>query len=155
MSESNLPRKHPILPPFYFLGSIVLMVLLDRFLPIVTLIEPPLTYLGWILFALGLGVAFNVNGRFKRAGTAIKPFEDSSALVTDGPFSFSRNPIYLGALVSLLGIFVVLGSLSPLAPIPPFVYIIQTRFIVVEEGMLEETFGEAYRDYKKRVRRWI
>lgn len=155
MSGSEPHHKHPILPPFYFLGAILGMVALDRFLPIVTLIEPPLTYLGWILFALGLGLAFTVNWHFRRAKTTIKPFEESSALVTDGPFAFSRNPIYLGALVSLFGIFLVLGSLSPFALIPPFVYIIHTRFILVEERMLEDAFGETYRDYKGRVRRWL
>jgi protein-S-isoprenylcysteine O-methyltransferase Ste14 len=155
VAQTGQPAKHPVLPPFYFLGAIVLMVALDRFLPIVTLIEPPITYLGWVLFGLGIAVALAVNWRFKRAGTPIRPFEESTALVTDGPFAFSRNPIYLGAVVGLFGIFVVLGSLSPLAVIPPFVYIIRTRFIAVEERMLEAAFGEAYRDYMKRVRRWI
>jgi protein-S-isoprenylcysteine O-methyltransferase Ste14 len=155
VAQTGQPAKHPVLPPFYFLGAIVLMVALDRFLPIVTLIEPPITYLGWVLFGLGIAVALAVNWRFKRAGTPIRPFEESTALVTDGPFAFSRNPIYLGAVVGLLGIFVVLGSLSPLAVVPPFVYIIRTRFIAVEERMLEAAFGEAYRDYMKRVRRWI
>ena len=55
----------------------------------------------------------------------------------------------------LAGIFVVLGSLSPLVAIPPFIALIRTRFIAVEERMLEEAFGDAYRDYMKRVRRWI
>lgn len=155
VAQTGQPAKHPVLPPFYFLGAIVLMVALDRFLPIVTLIEPPITYLGWVLFGLGIAVALAVNWRFKRAGTPIRPFEESTALVTDGPFAFSRNPIYLGAVVGLFGIFVVLGSLSPLAVVPPFVYIIRTRFIAVEERMLEAAFGEAYRDYMKRVRRWI
>ncbi len=155
MAKPGQPPKHPVLPPFYFLGAIALMVALDRFVPVVTLIEPPITYLGWIPFGLALAMAFSVNWRFKRAGTTIKPFADSSALVTDGPFAFSRNPIYLSAVVGLLGIFVVLGSLSPLVVIPPFIAIIRTRFIAVEERMLEEAFGDAYRDYMKRVRRWI
>ena len=155
MTETGQPSKHPILPPCYFLGGIAVMVALDRFVPVVTLIEPPITYLGWVPFGLALAMALSVNWRFKRAGTTIRPFEDSSALVTDGLFAFSRNPIYLGAVVGLLGIFVVLGSLSPLAVIPPFVTIIRTRFIAVEERMLEAAFGDAYRDYMKRVRRWI
>ncbi len=155
MAKTGQPPKHPVLPPFYFLGAIALMVALDRFVAVVTLIEPPITYLGWIPFGLALAMAFSVNWRFKRPGTTIKPFADSSALVTDGPFAFSRNPIYLSAVVGLLGIFVVLGSLSPLAVIPPFVTIIRVRFIAVEQRMLEAAFGDAYRDYTKRVRRWI
>jgi len=155
VAETGQPSKHPVLPPIYFFGAIALMVALDRFLPAVTLIEPPVTYLGWVPFGLALALALAVNWQFKRAGTTIKPFEHSSALVSDGPFAFSRNPIYLSLVVGLLGIFVVLGSLSPLVMVPPFIYIIRTRFIAVEERMLEEAFGDAYRDYMKRVRRWI
>ena len=58
-------------------------------------------------------------------------------------------------VAALVGIFLALGSLTPLAIIPPFVYIIRTRFIAAEERMLEDAFGGAYRDYRKRVRRWI
>lgn len=155
MAETGQPSKHPILPPFYFFGAIALMVALDRFLPLMTLIEAPVTYLGWVPFGLALALALAVNWQFKRAGTTIKPFEDSNALVTEGPFAFSRNPIYLSMVVGLLGIFVVLGSLSPLVMVPPFITIIRTRFIAVEERRLEEAFGDAYRDYMKRVRRWI
>lgn len=149
------PRKHPVLPPVYFLGALIAMVLLDRLLPLATLIEPPLTYLGWLPFAAAIAVALAVNWQFKRAGTPIKPFQDSTALVTGGPFACSRNPIYLAMIVGLLGIFVVLGSLSPLLVVPPFAYILRTRFVAVEERMLEEAFGAAYADYKRRVRRWL
>lgn len=155
MAEAGQPSKHPVLPPIYFFGAIALMVALDRFLPLITLIAPPVTYLGWVLFALAFAAVLAVNQQFKRAGTTIKPFEASSALVTGGLFAFSRNPIYVGMVAALLGIFVALGSLSPFVIIPPFIYIIRTRFIAVEERMLEAAFGEAYRDYAKRVRRWL
>ena len=75
--------------------------------------------------------------------------------MTHGLFDHSRNPIYLSMVVALLGIFVVLGSLSPLAAVPVFVAIIRTRVIAVEEVMLEETFGDVYRAYESRVRRWL
>jgi len=155
LADTSQPPRHRILPPIYFLSAIALMVALDRLVPLVTLIETPLTYLGWVLFALAIAVILAVDRRFKRAGTTIKPFERSSALVTDGPFAFSRNPIYLAMVVALFGIVLALGSLTPLAIIPPFVYIIRSRFIAVEERMLEDAFGEAYRAYCARVRRWI
>ena len=149
------PQRRRILPPVYFLCALAAMVLLDRFLPLATLIEPPLTYLGWLPFGLAVAVALAVNWQFKKAGTPIKPFQVSTALVTTGPFAYSRNPIYLGMIVGLLGIFVVLGSLSPLFVVPLFAYLIRTRFIAVEEPMLEQAFGAAYADYKSRVRRWL
>ena len=155
MADNGRETKRRILPPVYFAVAITVMVALDRYLPLVDLIEPPLTYLGWLLFFLAIAAALAVAAQFRRAGTTIKPFEDSTALVTDGLFAHSRNPIYVAMVVGLFGIFLALGSLSPLVMIPPFVYIIQTRFIAVEEHMLEAAFGDAYRDYTKRVRRWI
>jgi protein-S-isoprenylcysteine O-methyltransferase Ste14 len=155
VADTGQPPRHRILPPIYFFGAIVLMVALDRLAPLVTLIGPPITYLGWLVFAMAIAVVLAVDRQFKRAGTTIKPFQRSSALVTDGLFAFSRNPIYLAMVAALVGIFLALGSLTPLAIIPPFVYIIRTRFIAAEERMLEDAFGGAYRDYRKRVRRWI
>lgn len=155
MAESGAKAKHLILPPVYFAVAITLMVGLHRFLPLIIWVEPPVTYLGWLPFFLAIGAVLAVNRQFKRADTTIKPFEDSSALVSDGLFAYSRNPIYLAMVVGLLGIFLVLGSLSPLVLLPPFIYIIRTRFIAAEERMLEDAFGDAYRDYKTRVRRWI
>ncbi len=155
MAETGQPSKHPILPPIYFFGAIALMAILDRFLPLIILIEPPITYLGWVVFAMAFAAVLAVNWQFRRAGTTIKPFERSSALVTAGLFAFSRNPIYLSMVAALLGIFVALGSLTPLVIIPPFIYIIRTRFIAAEERMLEDAFGAAYRAYMNRVRRWL
>ena len=148
-------RQRRIIPPVYFFAALAIMVGLDGFLPLLALIEPPLTYLGWAPFALGLAIAIAGKRQFDRAGTTIKPFETSTALVTHGVFAFSRNPMYLSMMLGLLGVFVVLGSLMPLAVVPVFFLIIRTRFIAVEERMLEEAFGDDYGAYKSRVRRWL
>lgn len=155
MAQTGTPGTRRVLPPVYFFAAIALMAALDRWLPLARPFHPPLTYLGWLLFALALALAVAVAWRFKRAGTTIKPFQRSSALVTDGLFAYSRNPIYLGMVVGLLGICLALGSLGPLLVVPPFVYILQSRVIAAEERMLEDAFGEAYLEYCRRVRRWL
>ena len=102
-----------------------------------------------------LGVVFWARMLFIKAGTTVKPYHESSELVTMGPFNLTRNPMYLSMTVFLLGLAILLGSLTPFFVIPVFIWIITTRFIRVEERMLEQRFGDSYRAYKTRVRRWI
>ena len=92
---------------------------------------------------------------FQKAGTAVKPFDESTVLVTSGLFRYSRNPIYLGMLFILIGNGIYLGGLLPFFVIPMFFFIVQECFIKKEEPFLEEIFGEDYRNYKTKVRRWI
>ena len=92
---------------------------------------------------------------FTRAGTPVVPFERSTTLVTGGSYRFTRNPMYLGMVLLLSGVAALLGTLSPWLVIPIFTAVIQTNFIRGEERFLEELFGDSYRAYKTRVRRWI
>lgn len=92
---------------------------------------------------------------FKQKNTAIVPFRESSYLITEGIFNYSRNPIYLGMIITLIGVWIYLGSLTPVFIIPVFSWLIQEMFIKEEEKMLEDRFGEDYREYKATVRRWI
>lgn len=85
----------------------------------------------------------------------MKPFEESSALVTHGVFRISRNPMYLGMTLMLLGIALFLGSVTPFLVVIALPVIFDRVFISPEERMLEETFGDQFREYRKRVRRWI
>jgi protein-S-isoprenylcysteine O-methyltransferase Ste14 len=149
------PPKRRVLPPVYFFACIAVMVALDSYLPGAALIEPPLTHFGWIPFAAGFLVALTIKRRFDRDDTPLRPGEESTALVTDGLFAHSRNPIYLAMIAGLLGIGVVLGTLVPFAMVPLFAIIIRLRFIPMEEEMLEDAFGDEYRAYKSRVRRWL
>ena len=101
-------------------------------------------------FVLVVGSA----GRFAPR-TTLRPDETPSLLVTDGFHRYSRNPMYTGMLISLVGGFVMLGSATPVLLIPLFFWCIRTRFIAYEEQMLEWRFGDEYRAYKRRVRRFL
>jgi protein-S-isoprenylcysteine O-methyltransferase Ste14 len=104
-----------------------------------------------------LGVFLNVTAdrQFKRHETTVKPFQQSSALVTAFPFSISRNPMYLGLTLLLFGIALLLGTVAALLPALVFPYIIDRIFIRTEEKMLAETFGREWEEYQSKVRRWI
>ena len=149
-----------IIPPAYLLTSLLLMFILDRYLPIRNIIRSTFNYLdfNYIAIFIGLcGFALTISGAlyFKISGTAIRPFETSTVLVKDGPYRFTRNPMYLGMVLILIGTAIHLGSLTPWFVIPVFFFIIQEGFIKHEESFLENIFGKEYQGYKTKVRRWI
>jgi protein-S-isoprenylcysteine O-methyltransferase Ste14 len=143
------------LPPVYFLAAIILMVLLDRVLPMWRWHWAPGRWLGIALVVAGLSLTLASARLFRRRKTAIKPFEQSSVLVVEGPYRVSRNPMYVGLCTVLAGIGLLLESFAPLVVIPVFVGVIRTRFIAAEEQMLAQQFGDAYAEYRSRVRRWL
>lgn len=124
-----------ILPPIYLYAAIGVMVMLHFLIPGTQLLSSPWTFLGLIPFLVGLGINLLADSAFKRHGTTVKPFEESTALVTTGIFRFTRNPMQLGFVV--------------------FIFVTEVIFIRVEEQMLEEKFGQAFSEYKRKVRRWI
>ena len=144
-----------IYPPVYFLAAAAVMAALHFYFPLAQWLQPPLSYAGYGLFALGVVIVIATKRRFDAADTTIKPFEESTALLTDGLYRFSRNPIYVCMVLGLIGVFIAFGSLSPVIVIPVFFWIIHSRIIPIEERMLEDTFGEEYRAYKSSVRRWL
>lgn len=144
-----------LLPPVWFLLSIILMISLHLWLPVKELFFSPITYLGIIALAIGIIIVLFCADLFRQKNTTIKPFQESSYLVTEGLFNYSRNPIYLGMVIILMGVWIYLGSLTPVFIIPIFTWLIQEIFIKAEELMLEEKFGESYQEYKATVRRWI
>ncbi|MGD8385312.1 MAG: isoprenylcysteine carboxylmethyltransferase family protein, partial [Lysobacterales bacterium] len=83
------------------------------------------------------------------------PFSPATTLVTGGLYRYTRNPMYLGMTLMLLGMALLLGSVTALAPVAGFARVIHKRFVLPEEAFLEKAFGQAYLDYKLRVRRWL
>jgi protein-S-isoprenylcysteine O-methyltransferase Ste14 len=144
-----------LVPPVYFLVALLLMGFFHRIVPGAYLIQAPYRYGGVVLVGLALGLIVWAAFLFRRAGTNIRPYLPSTALVLSGPYKFTRNPMYLGMAGVLLGTAVFMGSLTPFVVIPAFMALISERFIVPEEAKLEAAFGRDYLEYKARVRRWL
>ncbi len=157
MNQILSALKIRIPPPFYALVIALLMWSLDRYLPLIQLSIPELHLIGWILIALGAFIDLWSLALFFSHRTTPNPLkpERSSHLVTSGMYRFSRNPMYLGLLLILLGWFFLLGSLTPFLMVPLFVVVLSHQQIIPEEQSMENNFGKEYRQYKESVRRWI
>lgn len=146
--------KGPI-PPVILLLTILCGIGLHYWMPLAKVLGESWDKVGVSLIVLGILVVIGPATAFRRAATTIKPFHDSSALVVSGLYRYTRNPMYVGMVIVLIGVAVLLGDLSPF--IMPFVFVpvLTVRVIRHEEQMLEECFGDDYREFMKTVRRWI
>ncbi|MHB1188272.1 methyltransferase family protein [Thiobacillus sp.] len=111
--------------------------------------------LGWLAVGIGLALFAWTMWTFARHRTTVNPYVGASALCTGGPFRLSRNPIYLGDWFILAGVSLLLATLWPLAFAPLIWVMLRFGVIRHEEAHLEAKFGDAYRAYRARVRRWI
>jgi len=143
------------LPPTYWTVALVLTIGLHFVFPIYRYIHWPWSSIGIAIALFGGWITLQADSVFKRRGTTVKPFEDATELVTDGPFRISRHPMYFGMTMILLGVAILLGSVIALAPAVAFAVAMQVRFIPAEEASLERVFGEAYRAYAAKTRRWV
>lgn len=144
-----------IYPPTYMLIAMLAMVILNFLFPVALIVPSPWSLLGIIPIALGVYIAFVAEKSFRDIKTTVTPFVESSALVTGGMYRFSRNPMYLGFVLVLLGIAILMRSLTPFVIIPVFMVLIQTLFIRIEERMLAAKFGTQYISYAKKTKRWL
>ncbi len=148
-------RTSRINPPFYFLILFIAALGTYLIIDIKTLIYPPYSYGGVGLVLLGSIITIWSDYLFKKSGTTVKPYEKACFLNVSGPFRFSRNPMYLGFTVILLGEAIIIGSLLSFVFPLLFMMICKLLYIPIEEKFLEEIFGTDYTDYKRRVRRWL
>jgi protein-S-isoprenylcysteine O-methyltransferase Ste14 len=145
-------------------------------------VPPPLFYVGGFLFGVGLELAFPVEGpeawiriagaalgligffsfdspammSFRRAGTSVIPFKPTTAIVTSGwPYGYTRNPMYVGMAFLYAGFAFAFGVIWAFASLPLVLVAIDRLVIAREEPYLERRFGDAYREYRSRVRRWL
>ena len=145
-------------PPFLYLACLLLGLALDRVLPLpVTLLQsaPVRWTAGGGLIVVGLAIMAAGVRNFLRAATPVPSNQPVRALVTTGIHGWSRNPIYAGMLLLYAGIGMAACSPWVLILALPLVIILRYGVVAREEAYLERRFGDAYRDYKARVRRWL
>jgi len=144
-------------PPLIYAGGFAAAYGVHRLLPVRLWPEPSAVenLLGWGLLVAGVLLAVGAAHLFRRAGTTPNPGKPTTALVIWGPYRFTRNPMYVGMTMLYLGGTVLLNDPWPLALLPVIIALVQRRVIAREEVYLERKFGDAYRAYKARVRRWI
>lgn len=143
------------LPPTYLVITMVVMLGLHLSVPVTISITYPSNLLGSIPLVTGVALNLMADRALKIYKTTVKPFQVSTALVTTGVYRISRHPMYLGMVLILIGGALLMGSLSPFLAVVMFAALMEFIFVRAEERMLEQEFGERWRAYKQRVRRWI
>ncbi len=143
------------MPTHLLFLALVALVVLYVALPLQRIVPFPWSLSGAVPVAVGVVLNLVADRAFKIAGTTVRPFQESSALLTTGVFALTRNPMYLGFLSILLGLAILLGSLAPFAVALAFPVLADVLFIRHEERQMEETFGEEWSRYRARVRRWL
>lgn len=153
------PARRPatlVLPPLPYALALYAGWRLDRDWQALPLDLGPLNpWLGWPLIAAGLTLFAWTLLTFHRHRTTVNPYQAASHLCTSGPFAWSRNPIYLGDWLIFLGVTLLLASAWPLAFAPLVWALLRFGVIRHEEAHLEARFGDDYRAYLGRVRRWL
>lgn len=141
-------------PPLIFGVPLVAGLLLDRWHPLPFLPPALAPWIG-IPLLLGFFVGAPAVIAFRRAATSPNPWRPTTALVTGGPYRFTRNPMYLGMCLLYLGATCWANTAWPLFFLPLVLGVMHAGVILREEAYLEAQFGEAYRAYRGQVRRWI
>ncbi|MDP8952882.1 MAG: isoprenylcysteine carboxylmethyltransferase family protein [Actinomycetota bacterium] len=142
-------------PPLIYGGALAIGLLAKALSPAGFLPRPIARALGWPLTGGGLLLGLLSYRALRSAETNVSPYEPTTALVTEGPYRFTRNPLYLSLTLAYGGI-AALANAPWAALLLPFVLLVMRRGVIHrEERYLEREFGEEYLRYKARVRRWI
>ncbi len=142
-------------PPLIYLGVLLLGLGLDRLWPVAVLPETAGHALGGTLVGLGVLVVVTAVRRFKAAGTSFRTHEPATAILSDGLYGVSRNPIYLGLTAIYLGVGVLADAGWVAVLLGPLLLVVHFGVIAREERYLERRFGDEYLRYKASVRRWL
>ncbi|MFN2400397.1 MAG: isoprenylcysteine carboxylmethyltransferase family protein [Gemmatimonadaceae bacterium] len=145
-------------PPLIFVAGFLAGWLVERALPLGFPAggrSPATSAAGWLLIGTGLAVGGWAFATFRRHHTAVFPNRPATSLVTEGPYRFSRNPMYVGLTLVYVGLSLLSGIFWPLIFLPLVLLLLWVAVIRREERYLTEAFGSEYPAYQAGVRRWL
>lgn len=151
LNHSNVKIQPPILAMIH----IVIAYLLGYFFPLPFSSPQAVGWVGLGISALGLILGLMAIYEFKRVRTTTDAHGSVKSIVSSGIYRFTRNPIYLGFVLMLIGLPLNIGSYWGIILVPVLVISMNKVVIEKEEVYLEKKFGKAYADYRSRVRRWM
>jgi protein-S-isoprenylcysteine O-methyltransferase Ste14 len=155
--HNELPDNPGVIapPPLIYAGPLAVGLLLNLKFPMRFLPHKVAAILGVTLIGVSVGLVSQTFQRMRRAGTNVDPYEPATVLVTDGPFKFTRNPLYLSLTLFYAGVAMLVNALWAMLLLLAVLFVVNRGVIEREERYLDRKFGEQYRQYKERVRRWI
>jgi protein-S-isoprenylcysteine O-methyltransferase Ste14 len=158
MAEADL-NDHPgvrIIAPIVYGGFLLIGLILQYIFPVPAFLPTLIAWVaGWLICVASLFFIVPAMRSFRSVRTTMIPYRPVSSLVTGGVYSVTRNPMYVSLLLLYLGISVALNFLWPIALVPALIVAMDRLVIVKEEAYLTRRFGDEYRRYRERVRRWF
>ena len=156
MSDTADTAQVIIRPPLVWALAVIAGFALNWLVPLPFLpADLPAGWLGAMVFVLALALGVWAIVTMTRAGSNVPTNRPTTTIVESGPYRFTRNPIYLGMFLGLIGLAIAFDNLWLLMTLVPFALVIRYGVVAREEAYLERKFGDVYRGYRSRVRRWL
>lgn len=142
-------------PPLLYGGAFVLVLVFHWFWPMPIFGHAVALWPGFVLVVLGVGIAAWGRRTMQAAGTNVNPALPTIAIVASGPFRFSRNPLYLALTLLYLSLTLAFNTWWGIVVLIPLLIIMHRGVVLREERYLDQKFGETYRKYRSKVRRYL
>ena len=156
MNDPAATAQVVIRPPLAWALAVMAAFALDRLMPLPFMpAAVPAGWLGGAVVVVALALFAWAIATITRAGSNVPTNTPTISIVGTGPYRFTRNPIYLGMMLVFIGLAIAFDSAWLLVTLVPFALVIRYSVVAREEAYLERRFGEVYRRYRARVRRWL
>jgi len=156
MADTTDTANVKVRPPIMWVVAVLAGLVLNWLMPLPFIpAAVPAAWLGALVFVAALALFGWAIATMTRAGTNVPSKLPTTTIVDTGPFHLTRNPIYVGMMLGLIGLAIAFNSLWLLLMLVPFALVVRYAVVAREEAYLQRKFGDVYRGYCSRVRRWL